>query len=149
LERGKAAAVFSTNGCQGNRTNSVGKYTLGVPIATSDAPDTGLAQSVLPQRSSGNTFCFFAFADAQCRKRQNLPLKFAEFMDGRKISEAILRETSSRGPPYEFEVYYDGEGNVSSKKGWPRFAEDHDLHQGWFLIFNYHCGTAKFKRPNL
>jgi hypothetical protein len=28
--------------------------------------------------------------------------------------------------------------------GWPRFAEDHDLHQGWFLMFNYHCGTAKF-----
>jgi hypothetical protein len=92
LERGKAAAVFSANGCRGNPTNSVGKYTPGVPttIVASDAPDTGFAQSVLPQRSSGNTFCFFAFADAQCRKRQNLSLKFAEFMDGREISEAIL-----------------------------------------------------------
>jgi hypothetical protein len=60
-------------------------------------------------------------------------------MDGREISEAIHWETSSGGPPYELEVYYDGEGNVSFKGGWPRFAEDHDLHQGWFLLFNYHC----------
>jgi hypothetical protein len=28
--------------------------------------------------------------------------------------------------------------------GWPRFAKDYDLHQGWFLLFNYHCGTSKF-----
>jgi hypothetical protein len=26
----------------------------------------------------------------------------------------------------------------------PRFAEDYDLHQGWFLLFNYHYGTLKF-----
>jgi hypothetical protein len=31
-----------------------------------------------------------------------------------------------------------------SKGCWPRFAKDHDLHPGWFLIFNYHCGTSKF-----
>jgi hypothetical protein len=30
------------------------------------------------------------------------------------------------------------------KGGWPRFAEDYDLHQGWFLLFNYHYGTVKF-----
>jgi hypothetical protein len=71
-------------------------------------------------------------------------LKFAEFMDGREISEAILRETSSVGPSYELEVYYDGEGKVSFKEGCSRFAEDPDLHQYWFLIFNYHCGTSKF-----
>jgi hypothetical protein len=29
-------------------------------------------------------------------------------------------------------------------KGLPRFVEDYDLHQGWFLLFNYHCGTTKF-----
>jgi hypothetical protein len=28
--------------------------------------------------------------------------------------------------------------------GWPQFAEDHDLHQGLFMLFNYHCGTSKF-----
>jgi hypothetical protein len=28
--------------------------------------------------------------------------------------------------------------------GWPQFAEDHDLHQGFFTLFNYHCGTSKF-----
>jgi hypothetical protein len=40
------------------------------------------------------------------------------------------------------EVYYDGE--MFFKGGWPRFAEDYDLHQGLFLLFNYHCGTTKF-----
>jgi hypothetical protein len=30
------------------------------------------------------------------------------------------------------------------KGGWPCFAEDYDLHQGWFLLFNYHYGTMKF-----
>jgi hypothetical protein len=27
---------------------------------------------------------------------------------------------------------------------WPQFAEDHDLHQGFFMLFDYHCGTSKF-----
>jgi hypothetical protein len=27
---------------------------------------------------------------------------------------------------------------------WPRFVEDHELHQGFFMLFNYHCGTSKF-----
>jgi hypothetical protein len=52
-------------------------------------------------------------------------------MDGYEISEAIVRETSSGG----------GKGNVSFKGCWPQFAKDHNLHQGWFLIFNYHRGT--------
>jgi hypothetical protein len=28
--------------------------------------------------------------------------------------------------------------------GWPQFAEDHELHQCFFMLFNYHCGTSKF-----
>jgi hypothetical protein len=28
--------------------------------------------------------------------------------------------------------------------GWSQFAEDHDLHQGFFMIFDYHYGTSKF-----
>jgi hypothetical protein len=43
-----------------------------------------------------------------------------------------------------WEVYYDGDGDMFFKGGWPRFAEDYDLHQGWFLLFDYHCGTTKF-----
>jgi hypothetical protein len=64
-------------------------------------------------------------------------------MESRELREAILQDLSSDGPPYE-EVYYNGEGDMFFRGGWPRFAEDHDLHQGWFLMFNYHCGTAKF-----
>jgi hypothetical protein len=38
--------------------------------------------------------------------------------------------------PYEVEVYYRG--------GWTQFAEDHELHQGFFMLFDYHFGTSKF-----
>jgi hypothetical protein len=27
---------------------------------------------------------------------------------------------------------------------WSRFAEDHDLHQGFFMTFDFHVGTSKF-----
>jgi hypothetical protein len=73
-------------------------------------------------------FSFFAFVGNQCHKHQRLPHKFAEFMDGNELREAILREVSSDGPPYELEVYYDGEGDVFFKGGWPHFAGDYDLH---------------------
>jgi hypothetical protein len=65
-------------------------------------------------------------------------------MDGRKLREAILREESGGGTPYEVEVYYDGRGEMYFRGSWPQFAEDHDLHQGFFILFDYHCGTSKF-----
>jgi hypothetical protein len=65
-------------------------------------------------------------------------------MDGQELRKAILQEVSSGGPPYEVEVYYDGDREMFFKGGWPCFAEDYDIHQGWLLLFNYHCGTAKF-----
>jgi hypothetical protein len=61
-----------------------------------------------------------------------------------RTSQSYLREVSSNGPPYEVEVYYDVQGDVFFRGGWPHFLEDHDLHQGWILMFKYHCGTAKF-----
>jgi hypothetical protein len=65
-------------------------------------------------------------------------------MDGQELREAILREKSGEGSPYEVEVYYDGDREMFFRGGWPHFVEDYDLHQGWFLLFNYHCGTSKF-----
>jgi hypothetical protein len=65
-------------------------------------------------------------------------------MDGQELREAILREVSGEGSLYEVEVYYDGDGEMFFRGGWPHSAEDYDLHQGWFLLFNYHCGMAKF-----
>jgi hypothetical protein len=79
------------------------------------APDTGSAQPISRQISSASIFCLFAFADTQFRERQRLPLNLTEFMDGREISEDVLREACSGGPPYELEVHYDGEGNISFK----------------------------------
>jgi hypothetical protein len=54
-------------------------------------------------------------------------------MDGRELREAVLREHSGGGTPYEVEVWYDDAGEQFFKGGWSRFAEDHDLHQGFFI----------------
>jgi hypothetical protein len=89
-------------------------------------------------------FSFFVIAGAQCREQQHVLLKFTKFMDGRELREAILREQSGGGTPYEVEVYYDGRGDMYFRGGWPQFAEDHELHQGFFMLFNYHCSTLKF-----
>jgi hypothetical protein len=42
------------------------------------------------------------------------------------------------------EVWYDGAGEQIFKGSWARFAEDHDLHQGYFMTFDFHVGTSKF-----
>jgi hypothetical protein len=94
--------------------------------------------------SSLKIYSFFCIAGAQCREIQQVPLKFTNFMDGRELREAVLREHSGGGTPYEVEVWYDGDGEMYFKGGWPHFAEDHDLYQGFFMIFDYHIGTSKF-----
>jgi hypothetical protein len=63
-------------------------------------------------------------------------------MDGQELREAILLEHSGRGTPYE--VWYDGDKEMYFMGGWSQFTEDHDLHQGFFMIFDYHSGTSKF-----
>jgi hypothetical protein len=89
-------------------------------------------------------YSFFCIAGAQCREIQWVPLKFTNFMDGRELREAVLCEHSGGGTPYEVEVWYNGDGEMYFRGGWSQFTEDHDLHQGFFMIFDYHCGTSKF-----
>jgi hypothetical protein len=110
----------------------------------SDRLDISFDHPAAPSSSSSDLFSFFSFAAARCRKQQRLLLKFTKFMEGCELREAIPRETSSGGPPYELEVYYDGNGDAFYRGGWDRFVEDHDIHQGWILMFDYHRGTAKF-----
>jgi hypothetical protein len=64
-------------------------------------------------------YSFFCLAGAQCREIQRVSLKFTKFMDGRELREAILREQSGEGIPYEVEVYYDGCGEMYFRGGWP------------------------------
>jgi hypothetical protein len=94
--------------------------------------------------ASPKIFSFFCIANAQCREIQRLPLNFTKFMDGRELREAVLREQSGGGTPYEVEVWYDGAGEQYFKGGWSQFVEDHDLHQGFFMTFDFHIGTSKF-----
>jgi hypothetical protein len=89
-------------------------------------------------------YSFFCITGAQCREIQWVLLKFTKFMDGRELREAILREPSGGGTPYEVEVWYDGDGEMYFRGGWSQFVEDHNLHQGFFMTFDYHCGTSKF-----
>jgi hypothetical protein len=65
-------------------------------------------------------------------------------MDGWELREAVLHKHSREGTPYEVEVWYDGDDEMYFKGGWSQFAEDHDLHQGFFMIFDYNYGTSKF-----
>jgi hypothetical protein len=89
-------------------------------------------------------YSFFCIAGLQCREIQCLPLKFTKFIDGRELREAVLREHSGGGTPYEVEVWYDGTGEQYFKDGWSQFAEDHDLRQGFFMTLYFHVGTSKF-----
>jgi hypothetical protein len=94
--------------------------------------------------SSLRIFSFFCIAHAECREIQRLPPNFTKFMDGRELREAVLREQSGGGTPYEVEVWYDGACEQYFKGGWSQFAEDHDLHQGFFMTFDFHIGMSKF-----
>jgi hypothetical protein len=111
-----------------------------VPLAA-PGPSTPSASASLPLP---RLFSFFCIASPQCHEIQRLPSKFTNFMDGRELREAVLCEHSSGGTPYEVEVWYDGTGEQFFKGGWSRFAEDHDLHRGFFMTFDYHVGTSKF-----
>jgi hypothetical protein len=111
-----------------------------VPLAAPGPSTPSTSASPPPPR----LFSFFCIAGPQCREIQRLPSKFTNFMDGRELHEAVIREHSGGGTPYEVEVWYDGAGEQFFKGGWSRFAEDHDLHQGYFMTFDYHVGTSKF-----
>jgi hypothetical protein len=93
---------------------------------------------------SPRIYSFFCICNAKCHEIQRLPLNFMKFMDGRELCEAILCEQSGGGTPYEVEGWYDDAGEQFFKGGWARFVEDHDLHQGFFMTFDFHVGTSKF-----
>jgi hypothetical protein len=40
-------------------------------------------------------------------------------MEGNEFSQVVLREGSGGQPPYELEVFYDGEGQSYFRGGWP------------------------------
>jgi hypothetical protein len=115
------------------------KVTGAAPGAAAPPPGAPAVPGAPPQ-----VFSFFCIAMAQCREIQRLPLNFTKFMDGRELREAVLREQSGSGIPYEVEVWYDGDGEQYFRGGWARFAEDHDIHQGFFMAFDFHVGTSKF-----
>jgi hypothetical protein len=126
------------------------KWRPGRPVGSKNKTKVSVAApgpSAAPHNASPpppKIYSFFCIAGAKCREIQRVPLKFTKFMDGRELREAILREHSGGGTPYEVEVWYDGCGEMYFRGGWSQFANDHDLLQGFFMIFDYHCGTLKF-----
>jgi hypothetical protein len=131
-------------------SSAVVKRRPGRPAGSKNKPKVHLAapgSSTPSDRASPplpRLFLFFCITGPQCREIQRLPSKFTNFMDGRELREAVLREHSGGGTLYEVEVWYDGAGEQFFKGDWSRFAEDHDLHQGFFMTFDYHVGTSKF-----
>jgi len=115
------------------------KVTSATPGPASPPPAAPAAPAAIPR-----IFSFLCIAMAQCREIQCLPLNFTKFMDGRELREAVLREQSGSGTPYEVEVWYDGDDEQYLRGGWSQFAEDHDIHQGFFMAFDFHIGTSKF-----
>jgi hypothetical protein len=73
------------------------------PKVTSAAPGPS-APPPSASPASPRIFSFFCIAHTQCREIQCLPLNFTKFMDGRELREAVLREQSGGGTPYEVEV---------------------------------------------
>jgi hypothetical protein len=136
-------AVIEKHGC-GRPRGSKNKPKPSSFVAHQVVDADAAPRNASPPPPPINLFSFFVIAGAQCREKQCVPLNFTNFMDGRELREAILREESGGGTPYEVEVYYDGHGEMYFRGGWPQFAEDHELHQGFFMVFNYHCGTSKF-----
>jgi hypothetical protein len=125
--------------CPGRPVGSKNQPKVSTVAPGLSAPPHNASPPPLPK-----IYSFFCIVGAQCREIQRVPLKFTKFMDGRELREAVLREHSGGGTPYEVEVWYDGDDEMYFKGGWSQFAEDHDLHQGFFMIFDYHCGTSKF-----
>jgi hypothetical protein len=115
------------------------KVTGGIPCPSAP-PAAAPAAPATPPR----IFSFFCIAMAQCREIQRMPLNFTKFMDGRELREAVLQEQSGSGTPYEVEVWYDGDGEQYLRGGWSQFAEDHDIHQCFFMAFDFHISTSKF-----
>jgi hypothetical protein len=140
----------TTTAAMGASSSALVKRRPGRPAGSKNKPKVPSAvpgpSAPSPSISSSlpRIYSFFCICNAQCREIQRLPLKFTKFMDGRELREAVLREHSGGGTPYEVEVWYDGAGEQFFKGGWSRFAEDHDLHQGFFMTFDFHVGTSKF-----
>jgi hypothetical protein len=134
----------------GTSSDALAKRRPGRPPGSKNKPKvTGAAPGpIAPPPAAPATppriFFFFCIAMAQCREIQRLPLDFTKFMDGRELREAVLREQSGSGIPYEVEVWYDGDGEQYFRGGWSQFVEDHDIHQGFFMAFDYHISTSKF-----
>jgi hypothetical protein len=63
-------------------------------------------------------------------------------LDGREPREVKLREAGGGRRLWDVEVVFDGEGRMFLERGWERFARDHDLGLGNFLVFNYRCDAV-------
>jgi hypothetical protein len=110
-----------------------------VPSATPGPSAPSANASPPPPR----IYSLFCIAGVQCHEIQCLPLKFTKFMDGRELREAVLHEHSGEGTPYEVKVWYDSAGEQYFKGSWLQFAENHDLHQGFFMTFDFHVRMSK------
>jgi hypothetical protein len=113
----------TTAAAMGASSSSLVKRRSGRPAESKNKPKV---PSVIPgpsvpspgtSSSSPGIYSVFCICNTQCREIQRLPSKFMDFMDGQELREAVLREHSGGGTPYEVEVWYDGTGEQFFKGG--------------------------------
>jgi hypothetical protein len=148
--RGSKNRSNTTPAAAGSSSATLAKRRPGRPPGSKNKPKvTGAAPGPIAPPPAApaappRIFSFFCIAMVQCREIQGLPLNFTKFMDEREQQEVVLREQSGSGTPYEVEVWYDGDGEQYLRGSWSEFVEDHDIHQGFFMVFDFHIGTSKF-----
>jgi hypothetical protein len=113
----------TTPAAAGSSSSAPAKRRPGRPSGSKNKPKvTGAAPGPsapppVASPASPRIFSFFCITNAQCHEIQRLPLNFTKFMDGRELREAVLREQSGGGTPYEVEIWYDGDGEEYFKGG--------------------------------
>ena len=68
---------------------------------------------------------------------QELPKKFADYLDGQEPAKVYLRAADCGPRLWTVEVLFDGQGRMYLDKGWEKFAIAHGVDFGWFVHFKY------------
>jgi hypothetical protein len=64
---------------------------------------------------------------ARAMRLLRLPSEFSEIIGDFDISQAVIREGCGWHPPYEVEIFKDGEGQNFLRGGWPRFCTNYGM----------------------
>jgi hypothetical protein len=105
---------------------------IAAAAATNSSPTAGMIVHVLMVAPPAYTpvegfHCFIVPVLAGATRLLCLPSKFSEIIGDFNISQAVIREGCGWQPPYEVEIFKDGEGQNFLRSGWPQFCTDYGV----------------------